>query len=808
MEAFQKEIMLEPSKSRLPGLIPSSEFGFYRYDIVQSQWVLFEMVNSWEEVFSQGYYGINDGSHLYRKYSLNPNKSLSYEQGKATVVNSNADFKNYEMIYFSYGLNGADGVNGNWNKCPCDIDIYKIAENDEHIDLKNLSMNYKFPLLINSDGNRSILRYRNMMQIYYFLNDFYKKMKFYKLCKRTENFVWIEIDNVNFFDINIKGFYSELPLPDINEFAINTIIGVNDEYETYSNYFIFDIDENNKIAFTDRLDISFFNFVKKSFGQLEIPDEINGNMVPEFLFFSEINEWYTWLNKNKDTTDCCIKKKYDEMGGDLMLNYLKDKIDYVTKTIEYFEKLIIIPYISISFSLKNTIDDMGEFSLYSKEWVAGKKYYVGDVVVYVSEDDINGSSYVLESGDNYELIKMTSTFYDSIKNDDTYENNGIEQTDVYIIYEYDENSEFIISDNKNFIDTNHGNKKVLYKKDGDIYLPLAYYCGYYDELNKQTYFDTGIVKNGNFEIYADDNNNFTHWKCNVEKSFLQNLNVDGYNKNWDISNYRVFANVESKLFSLRKFKKSYDDYGNELPGIIEYGIKYNSYTNQYEKYVKDHLGLIFEKNQVFNLVEINDDINNKTFYYGDIIKDIEYGEVNENGEIEYYDEKKQDSRYIKFTYYIGSSLYKANNSWEVNDSTGVKYVETYSIEIDNELNNIEIDGKNYEILYFDKIDFDSKYITIYDQSLDFAPKKAILSDIEYTSDELFINNEINDSYNIINSKLFKEEFKLGITFPLKSEVNVYVDRGINAAFEKHLILGEINTYQDMENYRNNYFNLS
>ena len=64
-----------------------------------------------------------------------------------------------------------------------------------------------------------------------------------------------------------------------------------------------------------------------------------------------------------------------------------------------------------------------------------------------------------------------------------------------------------------------------------------------------------------------------------------------------------------------------------------------------------------------------------------------------------------------------------------------------------------------------------------------------------------------DSENTINAPVFKEEYLLGISSAFESEVDVTIDRGNAAAFEKHFKLGECNTYEDLENYGNNYFNL-
>ena len=50
--------------------------------------------------------------------------------------------------------------------------------------------------------------------------------------------------------------------------------------------------------------------------------------------------------------------------------------------------------------------------------------------------------------------------------------------------------------------------------------------------------------------------------------------------------------------------------------------------------------------------------------------------------------------------------------------------------------------------------------------------------------------------------IFKNEKTCTISYPLKEEYDVVINRGSSAAFEKHLQLTEIKTWQDLENYRN------
>ena len=46
---------------------------------------------------------------------------------------------------------------------------------------------------------------------------------------------------------------------------------------------------------------------------------------------------------------------------------------------------------------------------------------------------------------------------------------------------------------------------------------------------------------------------------------------------------------------------------------------------------------------------------------------------------------------------------------------------------------------------------------------------------------------------------------LTINYPLKEKYDVVIDRGASAAFERHLQLSELKSWEDLENYRNGMF---
>ena len=54
---------------------------------------------------------------------------------------------------------------------------------------------------------------------------------------------------------------------------------------------------------------------------------------------------------------------------------------------------------------------------------------------------------------------------------------------------------------------------------------------------------------------------------------------------------------------------------------------------------------------------------------------------------------------------------------------------------------------------------------------------------------------------------YREEYLQGIAIMPNVDADIYIDRGINAAFEKHLKLGEVTSLESLENYTNGYFKM-
>lgn len=180
--------------------------------------------------------------------------------------------------------------------------------------------------------------------------------------------------------------------------------------------------------------------------------------------------------------------------------------------------------------------------------------------------------------------------------------------------------------------------------------------------------------------------------------------------------------------------------------------------------------------------------------------------------------------FCEFTYYVGAILkqkvIKENDliSYDgfilsPNMNHGVKYV-----EVDELVNNIYpyslLNGTKFYVKAFDIIqnekkvvlnDFNNQVATV--KVADFIMpirlfKKGKNGSVEISQEEFKTKLGFNQLNNLMVAPVFRKEFQFGISIPQKTKSDIYIDRGINKAFDKHLRLQEIKTMSALEQYQN------
>jgi hypothetical protein len=68
-------------------------------------------------------------------------------------------------------------------------------------------------------------------------------------------------------------------------------------------------------------------------------------------------------------------------------------------------------------------------------------------------------------------------------------------------------------------------------------------------------------------------------------------------------------------------------------------------------------------------------------------------------------------------------------------------------------------------------------------------------------------DEVEDKNGLTVFPVFRQEYMFGSATMQNVDADIYIDRGINAAIDKHLKLGEVTSMEALENYNNGYFKI-
>jgi hypothetical protein len=177
-----------------------------------------------------------------------------------------------------------------------------------------------------------------------------------------------------------------------------------------------------------------------------------------------------------------------------------------------------------------------------------------------------------------------------------------------------------------------------------------------------------------------------------------------------------------------------------------------------------------------------------------------------------------DDVYCDVVYHVGN-IYQLNGNTPILSSEGIKYSETvqfvktrveyYLKQLDK--NAVPTDKSTpsahsvsypiyvYRLKQNEDTIRDNTYNTPYTDSL------------SYFEIPISVMNRVYDSEYTISGDtkvpLMREEYRLGIAAQESVKGDIYIDRGINSAFEKHLKLGEVTSLEALENYGNGYFRI-
>lgn len=555
-----------------------------------------------------------------------------------------------------------------------------------------------------------------------------------------------------------------------------------------------------------------------------------------------------------DYTDYYINEHDDEFkvsGGNITTYAFSPVNDRVIYNQEYEDE--IIPYVKDEFVIVN-----GEYV----KVIHG--YYVEPKISDGTIADVNLNSgkkipviqngslkYAEINGKKYYAVKEGNEEYIYFTNIQKYHDNGSKVKEgSYIIYNNNlyllDNWYYSINSENETLVTNSGGASIKIKNDNGDEVLHNVLKGYF-KYNGVAYYITNDNKVATEKLYTKS---FSDWRILIfipEELDNDTLNilrweyaiVNGDNviirHLLDVKEANVITGYsESKLELLRRKKINTDELGNELPGYLD--LKTDSGGTHYNTpYDQCTLDILYKAGEVSEL-SLQKILNNSTkLYNGNYLESIKFyhlGENNEKIDEEIISAGTEDSRqvlklyekdgkyyrpeellYCDITYYINATLQYDNSrkSYVLSSGRhkGVKYVDT-SIVTKTVGDFYMSDGTSFSFNYYELKNVMSAEKLDDFKDVQLTPMSYFEMEIMNTpkKDGIFSTDYWEEYNGMISAPVFRTEYNLWSSTPQNIESNIYIDRGINAAFERHLKLQEIHTVEALENYGNSYFKIN
>lgn len=602
------------------------------------------------------------------------------------------------------------------------------------------------------------IQYETIMNLYYDILHMVKQATYYEYDEPYGKWLYKDYDWRDIVKYGFKVVYTtDVELITLNDRLIVGLLPYDMVYRFYDEITILFGPEYNGFNIIEE--------VNKIIGRQIVPTIYEGVYVPYMIYLLDIPEMIVELEalKVKSEKNCCEKKNYEEHGGDEFLGYLKSfKVeDFKTYKSDSKNK----PTLNIPVLLTSKLIDMGQYRTYN-----------------VDEFDEEGNK---------------------IEQDKTLEKKSL------------------------VITTGESKLKTLRKRKRSVDINGNELPGIFNPETStlESPYQIGYIKNvqliGN-DIYGDMIVSF------IEKANFKEINSSYYDSLKELAGegFYIDGTIDNPITGVNI---------STINSTIKYGDASTTFENAYhfceddatyrEISLRNEMIKLLEKNYPNKLCLKQDyELKYELTYKED---DVENEYPDENGDIitpviiKKETEIKSGTMYVGFdtpqaeiVYVIGGKLKKTSDGktildenspfllnadeYEEWDGSGIWYKETYPMKKLCVGEFFINDEKKADKLKYDIIDFESNEITYSYDGIDFSRKNYILcNDVRYKP-ETYQNYSTNDV-------IFKDEKMMGLNYPLKESYDVVIDRGMSAAYEKHLQLSELKTWEDLENYRNGMF---
>lgn len=362
-----------------------------------------------------------------------------------------------------------------------------------------------------------------------------------------------------------------------------------------------------------------------------------------------------------------------------------------------------------------------------------------------------------------------------------------------------------------------GSTEVEYGSYGITFPIIDGYCYHNDS--------TIYVHNG--KVYADYVEDYGIMANAVVNDGYVTLRYDGAIDMYD--SFVVTGVTSSKLLDLRSYNVMTDDCGNTINGINQSIGSASSYN--YQPSEGSVLEPLYQIGNVSSLSQYSGTSGTTPTYVGSIITSMEFYYVDAQGDkiedtvtassgssleaIYKCDDKKgayddghqnnvaSGNIHCNIEYHVGATLYLPDGKYKQypKGNDGVTYIEDVEFVKEKVEYKMNSNGLSYPI-YVYKLVQDSSMTSSFkcNSCIFYSDSTTNVTNNSYT-----MYSDMAKFNNLDASPTFQNAYNIGVLSIPMIDSDINIDRGNNAAFEKHLKLGEVMSLEALENYTNGYF---
>ena len=392
-------------------------------------------------------------------------KQISLEPMTSRLPSVWPSYLNDELYYFDEAslIEREWAHPSNYGMIPMNIVINKTPSKDKRSSEYSLIHGCHCYGTSNEDYDKLcsfVLSFENLSKWYHFFTEYYNLLKRYGHCSR----VYTSAEDYYNYESMTK-YSNQMVYGGDKETYINldekfgnmggvvevTIFDkVSSEYRDVTPQVAHDEASGDTTAIVDVHDVGFFKWICDNVvPSFIIPNEYSDYWKRDVLYYPDVVNWLAWFKarntkydkngiyvegengevdhwncKNEGVEDCCDCEEYFNRGGKKMFNLLKDWFENAQAKISTNNEVIsngescFIPTVIQPTLLTLTIDDLGEKSIFSKEYELGIDYRTlkSDVIndsVQINYGDgntnsgttanVNGESLILKEGIGFDF---------------------------------------------------------------------------------------------------------------------------------------------------------------------------------------------------------------------------------------------------------------------------------------------------------------------------------------------------------------------------------------------------------------------